>query len=278
MKQINFSEKEVAKEYKNSKFIKLVGKPTFRRLTCLKSWGAWSENDEPLFRQGQSYDIWICNVYKNKQGTFEHYVAIPRIIADEDKNNRRFIIPQEVFGKITDREEEIVTRVEAAPRLVVKDEHLEEMETEIGSEKFKLVADFNNNFLLIPSWRLNKVDVEAYIIAEDCRTFECQDGSRKKAGNAWLKLYPALPQKYVLIPRILGTSAQNMFIAWEIQRKMNKKVTLASYFNIFNGREAFNWQDLDIRYPVGNNQKQAQIKRLYVRYSRKKINVSFKRL
>lgn len=88
MKQINFSEKEVAKEYKNSKFIKLVGKPTFRRLTCLKSWGAWSENDEPLFRQGQSYDIWICNVYKNKQGTFEHYVAIPRIIADEDKNNR----------------------------------------------------------------------------------------------------------------------------------------------------------------------------------------------
>lgn len=277
MKQINFSEKNVAKEYKNSMSVKLVGKPTFRRLVCLKNWGAWSENEEPVFKQGQSYDVWICNVYKNKLGTFEHYVALPQIVSDTDKCKYRWIVPQEIFGKITDKEEEIVTTVTAVPRLVVRDEHLEEMETEIAEEKFKLVADFNNNFLLIPSWRLNKKDVEEFVVEEDRKTFECRDGSRTKAGNSWLKQYPALPQKYTLIPRILGTSAQNMFIVWEIQRKMNKKVTLASYFNIFNGQEAFNWQDLDIRYPIGNNQKQAQIKRLYVRYSRKKINVSFKR-
>ncbi len=280
VKFLNFSEKNVAGEYKNSHFVELIGKPTFRRLICLEDWGGLEGISENIFCKGQSYDVWICNVYMKKQGVFKHYVAIPKIMKEEKETEKfRYLLPQTVFGNISDAEEEITTKIEKnKPLLVVKDDHIEEMETDVYGRKFKLVADFNNNFLLIPSWSLNRDDVENFIREEDKKTFECQDGSRKKAGNAWLKLYPALPQKYTLIPRILGTSAQNMFIAWEIQRKMSKKVTLASYLNIFTGQESCHWQNIDIRYPIGNNQKQAQIKRLYVRYSRKKINVSFRRL
>ena len=280
MKRVNFSEKGVSKEYKNSKFIELIGKPTFRRLICCESWGAINGVGEDIFVKGQSYDIWICNVYKKKEGTFAHYVAVPKIIEEKGHTEKyRYILPQTIFGKIDDREEAITTQIEVnKPKLVVKDEHIEELETEICKEKFKLIPDFNNSFLLIPSWYLNKEEVEQYIKAKDVEVFSSSTDKKTKSAAHWLKLYPHLPQKYMLIPRIFGTSTKNMFIAWEIRIKMNKKTTLATYFNIYNGCEDCNWQDLDIQYPLGNNQKQAQVKRLYVRYSKKKINVSFKRI
>ena len=84
MKRVNFSEKGVSKEYKNSKFIELIGKPTFRRLICCESWGQLMVAEKTFLLKGKATKSGYAMSIKRRKVPLLIMQLFPKLLSKRD--------------------------------------------------------------------------------------------------------------------------------------------------------------------------------------------------
>lgn len=210
-KIINLSETEVLKTFNaQPSYYVLADKIVFKKVLCLCDHVLTFENNKKLFVKGQMYALWIVQLLNKSTGGLFYFVAKPKV--NDDGENDFYIVPKEVFGFVEMKIEPAYCVIERVP--------------------YQLVVSPTGKQLLVPTWRLDKTEVESHVAQID----------------------KSAPLKYQLIPRFLGKNLNNMFPAWEIKKNFDGRFE-SFYFNVFTGEIESDWQKQKVFISIGSNQK-----------------------
>lgn len=208
MKAINLTEQEVSRHFRRNQHWQLIGRPIFKRIKCQQNFQPNPNIDEKIFTKGEVYACWICDVKNLSTGEFKHYIALPGVVSSPKSSHNRMVIPMDVFGKQLPKTEKALVDIP-------------------GLGKYRLILGYDGYFRLIPEWHLWRNDVEKFIRNKDKDNhFDVLD--------------------YKIYPRIVGQTMRKSFVAYEINRRINNKIVLRSYFNTLTGEEENNRFDIQI--------------------------------